>query len=217
MVMDVLSEESVAAGIDSIEKKEGGIDILVYAAGNGVAAPVETSGAEMGEEQFAVNFFGALRLLKYALPGMRERRRGMVVFVGSVAGEFPIPFQALYSASKAALAALCGGLRMEMAPFGVKAAVVMPGDIKTGFTEARRKSVPPDCYAAAMEKALSVMEKDERNGMPAETVARAIFSTARKKNPPAFVTVGLQYKLFVFLKRILPARAVEFLLSKMYL
>ena len=219
LIMDLSDDASVAAGIGEILRREGTLDILVHAAGDGLAGPVEACAAEDARQQMEVNFFGALRLLGAALPAMRERRRGLVILVGSVAGIFSIPFQTLYSGSKAALAMLGEGLRLELRPFNVHCSLILPGDVKTGFTAARRNAASPcpEAYRRAMEGAVTVMERDERRGMAAETVARVIADTARKRRPSARRVVGGPYRLFVFLNRLLPHFIVEKLLAMTYL
>ncbi|MDR1618819.1 MAG: SDR family NAD(P)-dependent oxidoreductase, partial [Treponema sp.] len=138
LVMDLSDTASVAAGVGEILRREGALDILVHAAGDGLAGPVEVCTAEDARQQMEVNYFGALRLLGAALPSMREQRRGLVILVGSVGGIFSIPFQTLYSGSKASLAMLGEGLRLEMRPFKVHCSLILPGDVRTGFTDARQ-------------------------------------------------------------------------------
>lgn len=216
--MDISSADSVNAGVAHILNTEGRLDILVHAAGDGIFGPIECSTAEDAARQMDINYFGALRLLHAVLPGMREQRRGLVILIGSVGGIFSIPFQTLYSGSKAALGMLCDGLRMELAPFGVHAALIEPGDVKTGFTDARR-SIAADCpapYQQTMQRAIARMEQDEQGGMSAEKVARALLKTANSRKPRQRRVVGGQYALFVFFKRLLPGRLVEKLLYNMY-
>jgi short-subunit dehydrogenase len=100
---------------------------------------------------------------------MRRQRAGLVVNVSSIAGLVPVPFQGLYSASKAALESLTEAMRMEVQPFGVRVALIEPGDFSTGFTASRIRvaganAVSP--YRDRFERALAVMERDERRGPP---------------------------------------------------
>jgi NAD(P)-dependent dehydrogenase (short-subunit alcohol dehydrogenase family) len=219
LVMDLSDDAAVAAGIGEILRREGRLDILVHAAGDGFAGPIEAAGAKDGALQMEVNYFGALRLLNVALPVMREQRRGLIILVGSVGGIFSIPFQTLYSSSKAALTMLSDGLRLELKPFNLQCALILPGDVKTGFTAARRrlKTPCPEAYIEALERAVSTMERDEQHGMEAEAVARVIVGTAKKKKPPARRVVGGAYRLLVFLNRLLPYALVEKLITAIYL
>ncbi|MDL2217216.1 SDR family oxidoreductase [Christensenellaceae bacterium OttesenSCG-928-M15] len=217
LVMDVSNEQSIKNGVQAAIKEQGHIDILLYAAGNGLSGPAELASKEHAQAQLDVNFYGALSLINAVTPHMRERRSGLLLFVGSVGGIFPVPYQLLYSASKAALSIYVEGLRLELKPFCVHACIVEPGDVKTAFTDARRPigCIPP--YEEAMNRAVSRMERDERNGMSPSIVAKALLRAAKRKSPPARMTVGAQYRFFVGLKRVLPRRLVEWLLYKMYL
>ena len=94
---------------------------------------------------------------------------------------------------------------------------VLPGDTKTGFTAAREKTLSNDpAYQKRLEKSLARMEKDEQNGKSPLTVAKAVARLLKRKHPPVKVTVGFEYKLFIFLKKILPSRFVNWILFLMY-
>jgi short-subunit dehydrogenase len=104
-----------------------------------------------------------------------------------------------------------------MAPSNGHCSAVLPGDIRTGFTEARRKIAPPEAYIEKMEKAVSRMEKDEQSGMSPDVVARVLLKTAQTKRPKARQVVGAGYKFLVALNRLLPYGLVEKLLRAIYL
>ncbi|MFP3090164.1 SDR family NAD(P)-dependent oxidoreductase [Treponema sp. TIM-1] len=217
--MDLTSDAAVAAGVEEILRREGRLDVLVHAAGDGLAGPVEVSAAEDAARQMGVNYFGALRLLGAALPAMRKQGEGRIILVGSVGGIFSLPFQTLYSSSKAALTMLSDGLRLELKPFNIQSSVILPGDVKTGFTAARRnvRTPCPEAYRQAMEQAISTMERDEQGGMAPEKVAQAIVKTAEAKHPRARLVVGGSYQALVVLSRLLPYSLVEKLIYLTYL
>ncbi len=133
--MDVTDDDSVSAGVREVAARAGSIDGLVCAAGYGVFGSLEETSLARAREQFDTNVLGVVRLLRAVLPGMRERGKGRVIVVGSLAGRAPIPFQAHYSATKAALDALTLALRNELHGTGVFASLVEPGDIRTAFNE----------------------------------------------------------------------------------
>ena len=213
---DVTDAEQVKAAFAAVAAKYGRIDVLVCNAGGGISGPAEDTPPQEAKQLFDLNFFGALNAAQAALPYLRAAGGGRIVFVGSVAAEFAIPFQSFYSASKAALSSLACALRNEVAPFGTGVSVVLPGDVKTDFTASRRKIACSDVYGDRPSRAVAAMERDERNGMPPEKVAKAIVRAATRKRPPVKTMVGGKYRCFVFLARLLPARAVSFLLGKMY-
>lgn len=216
---DITSDASVRDCVDEILSREGRIDILVNCAGAGICGSIEETPIADARFQLDVCFFGALRMIQAVLPGMRERGVGLIVNIGSVAGIFPIPFQGFYSSAKFALDAMTETLRMELTLYPlVNATLIEPGDIKTGFTADRRYCPAPEnsAYRNRYQKAVAQMEKDELGGMSPAAVTACVLRAIRSKNPPVRITVGFTYKLFTFLKRLLPARLVESILVAMY-
>jgi len=110
IAMDVCDDASVEAGLAAVFERSDALDGLVCNAGSGIYGAVEETGLERARSQFETNFFGVLRVLTPVLHHMRERNAGRILLVGSLAGRAPIPFQAHYSASKAAIEALAFSL-----------------------------------------------------------------------------------------------------------
>jgi len=215
--LDVRDEASVAKAAESV-LAEADIGIVVHCAGIGLACPAEDHPADAVHSLMDTNFTGVLRVNSRFLPHLRNRGCGLCIIVGSVAGVFPVPYQSHYCASKAALDLYAGSLRMELKKFGVKISLVMPGDTKTGFTGARKFEIDESSpYYSDCIRAAGKMEKDEIGGKPPITSAKTILRLCFSKNPPARKVVGFDYKTFVFLKRILPERFMEFMLRRVYL
>jgi short-subunit dehydrogenase len=149
---------------------------------------------------------------------MREQKQGLIINISSVAGLISIPYQSMYSASKYALEAITETLRLEVKNFGIKVSMVEPGDTKTGFTGQRQyvKQASGSVYHDTFMKSIKTMEKDEQNGPPPTLVVNAIMKIINSKNPPVRIIAGFSYKALVFLKRILPARFVQFVVGKIY-
>ena len=148
---------------------------------------------------------------------MRTQGGGVIVNMSSVAAELAIPFQAFYSATKAAVSSLSAALRNELAPFGIKVTAVLPGDVKTDFTASREKNSADDpAYGERVARSVAVMEHDEKNGMSPDVIARIVVRSALMKNPPVSRVGGWKYVLLVRLAHILPARLVSYILGKMY-
>ena len=160
---------------------------------------------------------GACAALYAALPLMRAQGGGRIVNVSSVAAPLAIPFQAWYSVSKAAVNAYTLALFNEVKQFGVSVCAVMPGDICTGFTKARQKShAGDDVYKGRIARSVAKMEKDEENGMAPEVAGRFLARVALKKRVKPYYAIGLSYKFFVLLSRILPIRLIGWLLGLLY-
>lgn len=214
---DVTDESSVKRAFSFVYEEEGRLDVLVNNAGFGISGAVEYTSMDQAKKQFDVNFFGAVCSLGEAVKYMRRSGGGTIVNVSSLAAELSIPFQTFYSASKAAINSLTLAAANELRPFNIKVCAVMPGDVKTGFTAAREKSVQgDDAYSGILKKSVSVMEKDEQNGMSPKRIAEKIFSLSQKKNPKPLSTVGLQYKTFAVLSKLLPVRAVNYMIGQIY-
>jgi len=217
--LDVTSDASCEEAVRWILQKEGRIDALVSNAGNGLAGAIEDTSVSEAKWQFETNFFGSYRIIAALLPVMRKQGNGRIVVISSVAGAISIPFQGLYSASKFALEGLVEALRLEIAPFGIKASLVLPGDTKTGFTSCRvtsERSKADGPYKESFTRSLARMERDEQNGAEPMAVAKVIISLLMRKNPPIRRTVGFGYKAILFLRKLLPAWLVERFVKMLY-
>ncbi|MBQ1818260.1 MAG: SDR family oxidoreductase [Clostridia bacterium] len=213
---DVTDEKSVAAAAAEILSREGRIDVLVNNAGFGISGAVEFTELADAKRQFDVNFFGMVNMTKAVLPAMRGAGGGMIVNISSVAAMTPIPYQAYYSASKAAINAYTMALANEVRGHNIKVCALMPGDVKTGFTAARKKSLEGTDAYPALEKSVRTMERDEQNGMPPEALARRAYFIATRRHPKPLYSCGFSYKLFCVLAGVLPKRLVNWILSKLY-
>ena len=192
-------------------------DIVAVEAALGHDVGIVSMTGELVREQMEVNYFGPLLVGNVFLPLLRRNPRSLVIFISSIAGRVPIPFQSHYSSSKYALEAYAEALRMEGKRHGLTTVLIEPGDTKTGFTSMRRKCIPEDSvYKAEAEKAIAKMEKDEMNGKSPETVAKAALAAASRRNPPVRKPVGAEYSFLMILLRILPDKAALWILGKMY-
>lgn len=215
--MDVTDDASVEAGVREILAQSGGIGIVFHCAGFGIAGACEDTPIEAARAQMDTNYFGVLRVNRALLPSMRAQGFGLVLVTSSVAGLVSIPFQSHYASSKFALEAAVQAMRMECRPFGIRAALIEPGDTRTGFTGARKIALPPDSpYREACERAVGKMARDEQNGKPPESVAKRALVLARRKNPPMHNVIGADYRLLALLIKLLPERAAEAILQMIY-
>jgi NAD(P)-dependent dehydrogenase (short-subunit alcohol dehydrogenase family) len=132
--LDVADDDSVRAGFAEIfERTDGRVDHLVNNAGVGGNAVVEESSVELLADVMNVNLYGAVRCARAVLPQMRERGAGTIVNVTSVAGRIATLAQAPYTASKWALEGVSEELAQELAPFGIRVAIIEPGITKSAI------------------------------------------------------------------------------------
>jgi NAD(P)-dependent dehydrogenase (short-subunit alcohol dehydrogenase family) len=134
--LDVCDDTSVQQGIREVLAKAGSIDVVINNAGVNYTATVEDLAMEDFRRQFEANFFGVLRVTRAVLPHMREKRRGRILMMSSVAGLVTPPTQGAYSASKHALEGVSNALRMELYSFGIDVVLIEPGYIVTGLQKA---------------------------------------------------------------------------------
>jgi len=131
--MDVASDESVRKGLGQVLDAEGRVDLLVNNAGVGGNAVTEECPPQLYLDVMNVNLCGAVRCIQAVLPGMRERGSGCIVNITSIAGRVAALAQSPYYASKFAFEALSEGLAQEVAPFGVRVAIIEPGITKSAI------------------------------------------------------------------------------------
>ncbi len=214
---DVTDEAQVQAAVDEIVRREGRIDVVVNNAGFGISGAIEFTETAEAKRQFDVNFFGMVNMNHAVLPVLRRQGGGRILCMSSVAAPIAIPFQAYYSASKAAVRTYALALAAEVKPFGIEVCAIMPGDIHTGFTAARRKNpAGDDVYNGRISRSVAVMEHDELTGISAGDAGRFVAKKALQKSVPPLCTLGGKYKLFVFLTRLLPYRFLVYMVGKIY-
>lgn len=213
--LDLGSPDEIDALASGLEVG-GGIDVLVNNAGYGVYGAVEDVEADQVARQFQVNLFGPLRLTRRLLPGLR-RRRGRIVWIGSLAGRQSLAFQAAYAATKAATAAFSDALRMELKPLGVSVSCVEPGDVATGFTSAR-VIVANDAsvYAERARRSLAAVEREEQSSPGPECVARAVEKLVLRRRSPPRVATGHMGRAIALFLRLVPHAVAQSVVARLY-
>ena len=125
--LDVTSDESVEAAIKDVMRLEGRIDLLVNNAGFGVApAGAEESSLDQARSIFETNFFGMVRMTRAVVPYMRRQGNGRIINIGSVLGFLPMPYGALYAATKHAIEGYSESLDHELRTRGIRVSVIEP-------------------------------------------------------------------------------------------
>ena len=206
--LDVTSEES----IDACLAATGPLDILVNCAGYGSFGAIENVSLEEGRRQMEVNLFGLAAITKKVLPGMRERGRGRIINISSVAGKAVLYFGGWYHVSKFSVEAFSDALRIEMKPFGVDVVLIEPGMTRTdwGFiaadhlvqsSEGTPYEVPARNEALAMQKGF-----ESRMPSPPSVVTRTIVKAATARRPKARYRVAAGSFTMVFWHAVLPTR-----------
>ena len=192
-MMDVSRDEVVGKVVAEVEAEVGPIDVLVNNAGYGYEGTVEESPLQDLREQFAVNVFGAVAVIKAVLPFMRERRRGHIINITSMSGLVTFPGLAYYHGSKFALEGISSALGKEVKGFGIAVTAVAPGAFRTDWAgrsmmHGSRSIADYDAVVEPLRASLAA-RSGKQAGDPVKA-GRAILQLVEAKNPPAHLLLG---------------------------
>ncbi|XAH25175.1 oxidoreductase [Xylophilus sp. GW821-FHT01B05] len=208
--LDVTSDASVEAAVQQVMEREGRIDLLVNNAGFGVApAAAEESSIEQAQAIFDTNFFGLVRMTRAVVPHMRRQKSGRIINLGSVLGFLPMPYMALYSATKHAVAGYSEALDHELRTQGIHVSLVEPAYINTPFdANLIKPDAPLDVYReirAGVEKRV----KEVLVGADGpEVVADIVLQAATAVHPKIRYAPGLARRMRL-LRRFAPASVLD--------
>lgn len=199
--------------------RAGEIDVLINNAGSGRFGPAELMPLDELRDEFQTLVFGHVQLVQLALRGMRQRGRGTIINVTSLASRLPVPFMAPYNAAKAAMAAFTISLALELRGSGVRVIDLQPADIRTDFNRAIKKlALDAPAYRAAAGKTWRVADHNMQNAPAPELVAKHVSDLVASDDPPPRITVGdfFQARVAPFLIRFLPMRLQLWGIAKYY-
>lgn len=208
--LDVTKDESVEAAVQKLMRLEGRIDLLVNNAGFGVAAAgAEESSIEQAQSIFDTNFFGMVRMTRAVVPHMRRQGSGRIN-IGSVFGFLPMPYMALYAATKHAIEGYSESLDHELRTRGIRVSVIEPANTNTQFDA---NLLEPDSKldeyrevrAAVTKKMKEFVEAGDKPAVVADAVLKAALAARPKLRYPAGVRAGSRR----LLRRFAPAGLVD--------
>jgi NAD(P)-dependent dehydrogenase (short-subunit alcohol dehydrogenase family) len=189
--LDVTDPRSIRQAVEAA----GPVDVLVNNAGLGAPSPLELTGMETVRSLFETNTFGTIAVTQAVLPQMRARRSGVVVNVTSSVTLKPLPLVGIYRASKAAVNALSESLATEVAQFGVRVHVVLPGSSgETRFRETAGlglRGMDDPVYGEFMKQTISRMRESTGEGTHAKDVAEAVWRAATDVSAPTHLPAGV--------------------------
>jgi short-subunit dehydrogenase len=193
VIIDVTRFDTIAPMIQKVEEEIGSIDVLVNSAGYGHEGTLEESPLTELIRQFEVNVFGAVAMIKAVLPRMRQRRRGHIINVTSMAGHMSMPGIAYYSGSKFALEGISEALAKEVNSLGIKVTAIAPGSFRTEW--AGRSMVRSERSIADYDAVFEPIRKRRREysgrqaGDPAKA-AQVLLKIVESDNPPTHLLLG---------------------------
>jgi len=191
--LDVTDPAQVAAAVKKAESTFGQIDVLVNNAGYGYLSAVEEGEDLEVRAMFEANFFGLAAMTRAVLPGMRQRRRGHIINISSIAGLVGFPGVGYYNATKFAVEGFSEALAKEVAPLGIKVLVVEPGPFRTDWAGRSLKQTgqPIEAYAetAGVRRGAIAGGSGHQAGDPLRA-AEAMIQAVESETPPLHLVLG---------------------------
>jgi len=209
--LDVTSDESVEAAVSQLIRLEGRIDVLVNNAGFGVApGGAEESSIDQAKAIFETNFFGLIRVTRAVLPHMRRQGNGRIINIGSVLGFLPMPYGALYSATKHAVEGYSESLDHELRTRGIRVSVIEPAYTKTQFDA---NFLAPDSKLDEYREARALLDQVLTEVMATAdepmVVADVVLKAASAAHPKLRYTAGKLAGRMRLLRRFAPAAVMD--------
>ncbi|HTF28546.1 MAG TPA: SDR family oxidoreductase [Flavitalea sp.] len=193
--VDLTNESSVKAAIDETVQHFGNIDVIVNNAGYGIVGSLEELSDEEARENFNINVFGSLNVIRKAMPYLRSQGSGHIFNISSIGGFNGVfPGFGIYTASKFAVHGFSESLVAEVKPFGVKVTIVSPGYFRTKFLEAGSLGVPQN-EIAEYKKVREVQNAHQNDingtqqGDP-DKAADVMIEVANQPEPPLHLFLG---------------------------
>src|SRR6266581_574033 len=204
--LDVTRDESVEAAVKELIRLEGRIDLLVNNAGFGVSpAGAEESSIDQAKAIFETNFFGLIRMTRAVVPHMRRQGNGRIINIGSVLGFLPMPYGALYAATKHAVEGYSQSLDHELRTRGIRVSVIEPANTNTKFdANLLQPDAKLDEYrevrTAQAKQMEALVESGDKPSVVADTVLKAALAARPKLRYPVGRGVALSR-----MRRFVPA------------
>jgi NAD(P)-dependent dehydrogenase (short-subunit alcohol dehydrogenase family) len=211
LALDVTSDASVQAAVNEVLRLHGRIDLLVNNAGFGVApSAAEESSIEQAQAIFDTNFFGIVRMTRAVVPHMRKQKSGRIINIGSVLGFLPMPYMALYAATKHAVAGYSESLDHELRTWGIRVSVIEPAYTKTQFDA---NLLEPDATLIEYQAIRTALGKRMKvvlaGGDSPDVVANTVLKVAQLDQPKLRYTAGGAAARLKLLRRFAPAGLLD--------
>ena len=227
VTIDVNDSLSIREALAEVLQKTGGtLDALFNNAGYLQAGAIEDLNRDLIRAQFETNVFGSMELIQHVLPVMRKQGHGRILQNSSILGIVTLPYCGAYNATKFALEGFCNSLRQELRSTPIHICLINPGPIKTKLRDNAREqfeSTLQNQQTGTFKKIYDKMQRSYFNTkkrkdsfeLEPEAVAKKVLHALESKKPHAHYFVGAAAKGMAFLRRILPDRALDWLLIKL--
>jgi NAD(P)-dependent dehydrogenase (short-subunit alcohol dehydrogenase family) len=187
------NEDSVGCAIHKTKQAFGRIDVVINNAGYGIGGSIEELTDRETRDNFEVNVFGTLNVIRMVMPYMRYQQSGHIINISSIAGITGNSGWAIYAATKFSVIGLSEVLAQDVKDFGVKVTVVAPGAFRTNFLTSESLAMtkhPIEDYKAVRDTHAKYLKMDGSQSGDPEKAAEAIINVAYEENPPLYLLLG---------------------------
>jgi NAD(P)-dependent dehydrogenase (short-subunit alcohol dehydrogenase family) len=222
LLCDIVHQEQVQELGRAVAARCDRLDALVNNAGSAFPAPMELIPPDVLREQFDLNVIAQVAVTQ-AVMSLLKAARGTIINVSSVGGRMTSPMLGPYSASKHALEAISDALRIELAPFGVKVAVIEPGgsptaiwmtSLKRALDMLRERNIDLSPYQKLVDVMVAGAEVRSRAGFPPELFAVTVEKILESQNPAARYPIPGEIAWVIRLRRFMPDRVWDGLVRR---
>lgn len=195
LAVDIFNEKSVADAVNTTIGRFGSLDVVVNNAGYGMVGALEELSDAESRQNFDVNVFGSLNVIRQALPQLRKQQSGHIFNIASIGGfTGDFPGFGIYCATKFAVHGFTESLNAEVAAFGIHATVVSPGYFRTNFLESSSLATPKNEIQEykSVRDVQAMHEKDINNNQPGDPdkAAAVMIEVASMPSPPVQLFLG---------------------------
>ncbi len=219
--LDITNDDDIENLTDFLKSEKIKIDILINNAGYGLMGPAAETSTEKYKEVFETNFFGQIKVTQAALPFIPKNKESRIVNIGSISGVLTTPFASPYCSSKAAFNSFSDALRMELRPFKIKVVSVQPGAIKSRFGKNAARETTDALKTTSMYKDYEEIiarraEASQERATDVEVFVKKLIKAILRNKPPALFRAGKLSFIASFLKKCLPEKLLDKILTKVF-
>ncbi|MFA6083154.1 SDR family NAD(P)-dependent oxidoreductase [Mucilaginibacter sp.] len=187
------NEDSVGCALHKTYNAFKQIDVVINNAGYGIGGSIEELTDKETRDNFEVNVFGTLNVIRMVMPYLRAQQSGHIINISSIAGIAPATGWAIYAATKFSVVGLSEVLAEDVKAFGVKVTVVAPGAFRTNFLTPESLTIakhPINAYQDVRSSHARFLKMDGHQAGDPEKAAAAIIEVAGEENPPLYLLLG---------------------------
>ncbi len=216
--LDVTDEKSMVEAVQYIEAKHGAVNILINNAGYGQLGPIETVSHDQWLRQYQTNVFGLVRMAQLTIPAMRQQKRGRIINISSMGGEFTFPLAGAYHSTKYAVESINDALRFELKPFGIDVVAIQPGPVATPLSHSAASSlkVAGDSPYHSVVDAFSKVSQQSTGYLAPERVARVIMQVVQAQHPRPRYKIGMMAYLMPLMRIVCSDRMWDRMIARFY-